>query len=172
MKTTVYIVTILLIILVLLFLFSKREIYTEIEIKSSEEEVWNTLVTFNEYPNWNPFIRNITGKLSTGSQLNITIYPVDADSMKFSPTLTNISKPHQLSWLGRFIMPGIFDGEHSFIITKTTKGNTRFVQKEVFQGILVPFVWGNLEPGTRKGFYAMNKKIKEKAEAFVSGKSI
>ena len=36
-----------------------KEIYTEIEINSSAEEVWNILINFANYPNWNPFMKQI-----------------------------------------------------------------------------------------------------------------
>ncbi|MDR7016726.1 hypothetical protein [Acinetobacter sp. 3657] len=36
-----------------------KEINTEIIINGSSEEVWNTLMDFEAYPEWNPFIINI-----------------------------------------------------------------------------------------------------------------
>lgn len=58
MKALIIIAAVIIICLVFLYLISKREIYTEVEIDASPETVWNELVTFEEYPNWNPFIRN------------------------------------------------------------------------------------------------------------------
>lgn len=68
----------------------------------------------------------------------------------------------ELRWLGRLWLPGIFDGEHIFEIEPVDADRVRFVQCEQFNGILVPFF--NLD-GTRRGFEAMNRALKERAEA-------
>ena len=48
-----------------------KEIYTEIEINSSAKEVWNILINFANYPNWNPFMKQINGELQEGSKLQV-----------------------------------------------------------------------------------------------------
>ena len=66
-----------------------------------------------------------------------------------------------LKWLGHLLFPGLFDGEHSFQLIDNGNGTTTFRQSEIFKGILVGLL--NLE-NTRKGFEAMNKKLKEMVE--------
>jgi hypothetical protein len=56
------------------------------------------------------------------------------------------------------------DGEHIFEL-HPSEGGTRFVQREIFSGLLVPLLWGTLEDPTRRGFDAMNRALKERAEA-------
>jgi hypothetical protein len=41
---------------------------------------------------------------------------------------------------------------------------TTFKQSEIFKGILVPFFKKMIENNTKKGFEAMNQKLKELAE--------
>ena len=36
--------------------------------------------------------------------------------MTFKPTVLAVHPERELRWLGRFILPGLFDGEHSFRI--------------------------------------------------------
>jgi hypothetical protein len=67
--------------------------------------------------------------------------------------------------LGRFILPGIFDGEHSFLLIDNGDGTTTFIHKENFRGILVPFMKKQLDNNTRRGFEEMNNKLKELAES-------
>ena len=37
-----------------------KEIKTEILINATPEKVWSILTSFDNYPNWNPFIKSIT----------------------------------------------------------------------------------------------------------------
>ena len=39
-------------------------LYSEIEIHSSQERIWEILADFSRYPEWNPFIRSIRGGLA------------------------------------------------------------------------------------------------------------
>jgi len=40
-----------------------KKIETEIIINTTPERVWEILIDFENYPNWNPFIRAIVGDL-------------------------------------------------------------------------------------------------------------
>ncbi len=164
MKTTLYIAAGLTIIVILLGLFSAREIYTEIEINASANSVWEVLTTFDEYPDWNPFIREISGELSEGSRLSVSIQPVGGDPMDFQPTLIKADKNHELRWIGRVLLRGIFDGEHYLIIEKISEEKVNLIHGENFSGVLVPLLWGSMESGTKQGFKAMNEALKSKVE--------
>ncbi|HSJ69937.1 MAG TPA: hypothetical protein VK921_19815, partial [Anditalea sp.] len=70
----------------------------------------------------------------------------------------------ELVWLGRLIIPGIFDGRHEFRLEETEVGETLFIHSESFSGILVPFMKKDLDTKAKKGFENMNKAIKSLAE--------
>lgn len=95
------------------------EIETCIEIESIPDEVWSILVDFAAYPEWNPFIRSIEGAAKKGARLSISIQPVDGKAMSFRPTVLEASPNKELRWLGRFLLPGIFDGEHYLKFSKS-----------------------------------------------------
>jgi hypothetical protein len=84
--------------------------------------------------------------------------------MTFRPTVLRSTPNRELRWLGRFIMPGIFDGEHYFIIEPLADSNVRFIQGEKFTGMLVPFLKSSLDRKTKAGFMAVNEALKRKAE--------
>ncbi|MDY9920045.1 MAG: SRPBCC family protein [Proteiniphilum sp.] len=44
-----------------------KEIRTEIIIRATSEKIWDILTDFENYPNWNPFITFIKGKVEEGS---------------------------------------------------------------------------------------------------------
>ena len=75
-------------------------------------------------------------------------------------------RERRFAWLGRLGgVPKLFDGEHSFAIEPLGPNRVRFVQSEKFGGILVPFLRKMLETSTRAGFEAMNRALKDRAEA-------
>ena len=61
-------------------------------------------------------------------------------------------------------MPGIFDGEHIFSIEPLGTNQARFVQREIFTGLLVPLFTRELDTNTRRGFEEMNQALKARAE--------
>ena len=78
------------------------------------------------------------------------------------PSVLKAEPNQELAWLGRLVVPGIFDGEHHLQL-QPRDGGTLFVQREAFRGILLPFVGGVLEK-TRRGFVQMNAALKQRAE--------
>jgi hypothetical protein len=137
---------------------------TEIIINSSPEKIWRILTEFKNYPNWNPFITSLTGNFEVGKKIMVRIEPPGAKVLSFTPTVTGFEPNKKLSWLGVFLMKGIFDGEHLFELEDNGNGTTMLTQSEHFFGILVPLFKKWLDNNTRRGFKAMNIKIKELAE--------
>lgn len=142
-----------------------REIKTDIEIAATPERVWSILTDFIAYPQWNPFIRSITGVVKTGEKLTVFIQPTGGKGMTFRPTVLVALPNQELRWLGHFLLPRIFDGEHYFQIEAISANKTRLIQGEKFSGLLVVLFESSLEGGTKSGFIAMNEALKVLAEA-------
>ena len=65
--------------------------------------------------------------------------------MTFKPVVKRVALHRELRWLGRLIVPGRFDGEHSFEILPTGgDAEMQFVQRESFQGLLATIFWKSL----------------------------
>src|SRR5262249_50798696 len=141
-----------------------RELRHEIEIDAPPERVWAVLTDFAAYPEWNPFIRQISGEQRVGARLEVRIEPPGARATTFKPTGRAIAANRELRWLGRLLVPGIVDGEHSLRIEPLDGGRSRFVQSERFSGVLVGFLKGTLAK-TEAGFEQMNAELKARAEA-------
>jgi len=136
----------------------EREIRHEIEIDAPPAAVWRTLTSTADY-GWNPFIRQIRGKLAVGEKLQVEIQPPGGRVMKFKPTVLEAAPGLRLRWLGRLLVPGLFDGEHSFELQPLPGERTRFIQTERFSGILVGLFRPTLDK-TRDGFAAMDEALK------------
>lgn len=138
-----------------------KEINTEIVINATPEKVWKILVDIERYPNWNPFITSIKGEMEKGSKIVVSIKPPNGNGMTFKPTILTKIDHKELSWLGKVIFKGLFDGKHKFELIDNGNGTTTFIQSEEFTGV---FVWLFNPQKTMSGFNQMNQKLKELAE--------
>ncbi len=141
----------------------KREIQNQIDIDATPAAVWAVLADTAAYPEWNPFLRRLSGELRTGAKLAVEIAPPGARAMTFKPTVLTSEDGRELRWLGRLLAPGIFDGEHRFRLQPLPDGRTRFTQSERFQGLLVRLFPGTVEK-TLLGFEQMNNALKQRVE--------
>ena len=143
----------------------KKELRTEILIDASASTVWRILTDFDQYPSWNPFIKKIMGALKTGASLEVLIEAPGGKPMTFKPKVVQVSSNKTFRWIGRLLMPGLFDGMHVFEIEELKSNQVRFTHREEFKGLLLPLLWKSLDKSTRQGFEAMNRAIKEQAES-------
>ena len=141
-----------------------KSLRTKIEITAPKEKVWDVLSDFPAYPDWNPFIKSISGELRTGARLDVRMQPPGGKGITLHPQVLSAIPGQELKWLGHLLVPRIFDGEHHFLIHEKSAETVTFVQEEVFKGILVPFT-GKLLEGTKQGFDDMNEALKKRAEA-------
>lgn len=141
------------------------ELRTETLIHASPERVWAELMDFAAYPAWNPFIRALSGDVRVGGRLTVHLQPEGGRPMTFRPVVRTLTPGRELVWRGRVGLPGVFDGEHRFALVPLPEGGVRFEHTERFSGLLVPFLHHWLEEGTRRGFEAMNRALKARAEA-------
>lgn len=136
---------------------------TQIHIDASAQQVWTVLTDFASYPQWNPFIRHISGELMEGARWNVSILPVGGAAMRFRPRVLTLQPQRALCWRGQFLVPGLFDGTHEFALETTAKGVT-LQHRESFSGLLVPVLRRSLKRGTRPGFEAMNEALRKRVE--------
>ena len=141
-----------------------KELSTEIEIQASGARVWQILTDFEHFPEWNPFIRWAKGRAIAGTRLEVRIQPSGTNGTTFKPVVLRAEPNQELRWLGRLILPGIFDGEHIFSIQPLDEQHVRFTQREIYTGWLVPLLAHGLDTDTRRGFEEMNQALKLRAE--------
>ncbi|PHI19037.1 polyketide cyclase [Lewinellaceae bacterium SD302] len=135
------------------------EIKTATIISATPRRVWEILTDFEKYPDWNPFITSLEGNPSVGNTVKIR-----AGGMNFEPEILACEVNQELRWIGKLLFKGLFDGEHSFLITDNGDGTVTFQQNERFTGALVALFKGKLGTETRSGFEQMNRRLKELAE--------
>src|SRR5256885_17131691 len=138
------------------------DLRTEVEIDAPVERVWEILTDFERFPEWNPFIRRIHGKMQVGSRLDVLIGATGTRPMRFRPTVKAVIPNRELRWLGRLGLPRLFDGEHIFQIEPLGPTRAQFVQRERFRGLFVPLLARSLNRDARRGFEEMNRALRER----------
>ncbi|WP_411965077.1 SRPBCC family protein [Haloferax sp. YSMS24] len=145
-----------------------RELTTSIEIDAPPERVWDVLVDFDHYDEWNPFMR-IAGRANVGATLVVHLMPPGGRESVFEPDVTRCEKHREFRWLGHLVLPGLFDGEHQFRLEPLDGGDrTRLVHAETFSGILAGLIFRFIGEETKAGFEAMNEALKIRVERLLA----
>lgn len=134
-----------------------------IDLAAPVDAVWKVLTDIESYSDWNPFLSIDRTPAAIGDRLLVTVRP-GRRTMTFRPTVTAFRPEREMSWVGRFLVRGLADGTHTFALSPLPNGDTRFSQREVFRGLLVPFL-GAVLRDTDAGFAAMNTALAARLQA-------
>jgi len=141
------------------------EIRTQIIINATPDKVWAVLMDFEHYPDWNSFIKNVSGEPKVGGQIQVSIVSPEGKQMTFKPIVLILEHHKEFRWLGRLCFKGLFDGEHMFELIDSGRGTTIFNHSETFKGMLVGLFKKQLKNSTRSGFERMNWDLKKRVES-------
>lgn len=141
-----------------------QKICTDIEINAPADKVWHFLTDFENFSNWNPFILVKSGKLETGSRLEVQLYLPDSKPVSFRPTVLKVKPLKEFRWKGSMWIRGVFDGEHVFRIEELDRNRVRLIQCERFRGVLAPLILHVMRRDIETGFEKMNRALKDISE--------
>lgn len=140
------------------------DLVTRIDIDAPPRRVWDVLTDFDHYHEWNPFAQ-IAGRPTEGARLHVELTPPNGRTTRFRPTVTRVEKGRELRWHGHLLVPGLFDGDHRFVLESVDGGErTTLTHAEEFTGVLSPLVWRFIGTETERGFEEMNAALKCRAE--------
>jgi len=140
------------------------EARTEIDIAAPPAHVWQVLTATENYGDWNPFLYEVEGTFTPGATVSIQSNSTQFGDMSFSPTILIVEPQKELRWIGDLPVPGLFQGEHYFLLTPTPTG-TRLIHGENFRGLLL---WVTDLGAIETDFEALNQGLKTEAEARAS----
>ena len=140
-----------------------KENRNEVEIQGSVGEVWEVLTNLEQYSEWNPLLHHAVGKVKIGEQVELSAKTASTD-MNFSCEVVKVEPQHEFSWKFHVGMPFLFRGEHIFRLEQIDDQRVRFIDREIFRGLLVPLQAKDLERNVKAGMVAMDEALKERVE--------
>ncbi|MEW1923814.1 SRPBCC domain-containing protein [Streptomyces sp. NPDC088360] len=143
----------------------RRSIETSVSIDAPFDVVWDVVVDFDRYRDWNPFIIEARGKAEVGQELSLRMQrPKKSEEEVHKPTVTVVEKNRQLQWSGIIRHPNVFRARHEFLLEKGENGGVLLRQREDFGGLTMPFA-GGMVWRIEEGFMLMNAALKVRAES-------
>jgi len=116
-----------------------REIATEIVIDAPARIVWDILVDFARYREWNPYIPSLAGTARTGERVRFVFRLVPGVPVPACARVLDFVPPRELRWGGG--VGGLLRAEHYMILEPLSESRVRFRHGEIFTGLLVPVAW-------------------------------
>lgn len=144
---------------------TNKNIETEITIYGSREAVWEAFSNTKDYPKWNPFIISLEGEFTEKEKLKVTLQTDSTKKgMTFRPRVIYYKEQEQFVWKGHLLIPGLFDGQHYFMIKQISDNEVVFVQGEYFSGVFSRLMLNKYGSDTKQGFEDMNVALKNLVE--------
>jgi len=144
-----------------LSLLPKAQLSTRIAIAAPPATVWALIADPAAHLLWNPNLRRMEGRLEMGETFLMSLGAVGKRPMTFRPTVLSRREGHHVTWRGRLMMPGIFDGTHTLRVEPDGQGGSVFFNEESFSGLLLSVM--GVEQ-FRPDFLAANAGLKRLAE--------
>jgi len=146
-----------------------QQVQTHIDIEAPASLVWAILADFRTYRRWNPLIRGVLGRPSTGTRIEMQLRSEGGDNVSVCSTMVRVRELRELRWLERWLVPGLFTSERRFRIESRPEGGVRFHHGEQAWGIMVPLLNQRRRLRAKPGFDAMNNALKQRAERACAG---
>lgn len=143
------------------FRLPKAALSTRIAIAAPPSAVWALISDPAAHLRWNPNLRRMEGRLEEGATFLMSLGAEGKRPMTFRPTVLSRREGHHITWRGRLLMPGIFDGTHTLRVESDGQGGSVFFNEERFSGLLLALM--GVEQ-FRPDFDAANAGLKRLAE--------
>lgn len=140
-----------------------KENRNEVEIKSTAEHAWHVLTDLEKYAEWNPLLYRGAGKVELGEKIVVYAKTASKD-MKFNCEVVQVVPNQEFAWVFHVIHPFLFRGKHIFRIEPIGDGKIKFIDREQFEGLLLPMQAKDLQTNGLAAMDAMGLALKKRLE--------
>ena len=130
-------------------------------IKATPETIWAILINAAAYPEWDPGVERIEGRIAAGE--TVTAYTKLTPGRAFPATVTAFEPGRKMTWTGGMPL-GLFTGERTFTLVPQGDGTVAFTLREVYSGLLLP-LFGRSVPDLTATFQQFVAGLKSRAES-------
>jgi hypothetical protein len=136
------------------------------EIEAPIALVYEVLMDFARYKEWNPFVVGVTGDARVGGFLMLDVIFHDGSRRPTRGCVEVITAPGDKAELtyryaGPFAPFGLVRGIRKQLLTRLDANRTRYDSSECFTGLLTPFLPA---AGIQRGFDDIARELKRRAE--------
>ncbi|MDZ4727253.1 MAG: SRPBCC domain-containing protein [Leptospira sp.] len=143
------------------------EVYSEIQINANKENLWQILTTPNEYNDWNPFIKQIFGKLELNEHILEIAYANDFLFLPFEMVIKSFKPNYELVYESPKSILGepFFFGHHRYLLEETAQGHVLFSHTALFSGLIALVQREHILTKVKAKHEEMNSALKLRAES-------
>ena len=136
-----------------------------VEIEAPQELVWDVLVDYARYPEWNPYTVRVDTTLSVGADVVLHLPDPANPGATFTTTevMRVIEAPHHLQYDTADHLPGIFAVRDQWV-TDLGGGRSSYRTTDVFSGEHAQAVYDLQGQWVKDGFDAVAHALKTRAE--------
>ncbi len=140
-----------------------KENRNEIEIHATAEQVWQVMTDLEKYPEWNPLLYRGSGIVEVGEIVKVSAKTATKD-MEFVCEVVKVDPYREFAWKFHVIHPILFRGIHIFQIESLGDQKVKFIDREQFEGLLLPMQAKDLTTNGLDAMVEMGKALKKRLE--------
>jgi hypothetical protein len=138
---------------------------TEITIAAPQSIIWNHLIDFASYSDWNPFMLEAHATLKVCGKIRFLETLQDFGQHWITAKFLTIAAPHEFVWQGYIYAPFLFNVRHSFQLESISSCQTRFTHSHQHTGLLVPYLCDRgVFQRSYEGYLTFNEALKKRCE--------
>jgi hypothetical protein len=142
----------------------KREVFTQIEINATKEQVWSVLTDFDKMPDWSSSFQGIVGEFKQGGKAKSYFKaPIGKKNMEFEHTIIEFAENVSFGWSDP-LMLGMKD-HHIYKLETLENGNTLFTQTDGVEGGATHFMGKLVTKNMEKSYLEFNQELKDRVES-------
>ena len=135
-------------------------LYSEININAPQSVVWDALVRKDQWRFWNTFLYDCDPglRIARGNEIFLAMQRLEGDEeTEFQPLITMLRPPTMMRWVST--IPGL-RCEHVFELRENVPGQTRYIHREIFSGVLSKVFLPFIRQDERQGLRRMSQQLK------------
>ena len=137
---------------------------TTFPVAATAETVWEILVDFERWPEWNPSVPSISGEDRLGSTLSMTLAMPRRPSAKVKAEITELVPERRFCWHGNIGGDRLFAGTREFEIASQPDDTVLVTHVETVTGLLFPVFRAVMGSAIQEHHDNLNSALKERAE--------
>lgn len=135
-----------------------------VEINAPQIWVWDILVDFKRYPQWNPFTVNVDTELKIGAEVNMMVHLPGRGKREQQEFMRAVDAPHTLAWGATFGLPFFLTALRTQRIEALGADRCRYRSTDELNGLLTPVIKALFARSMYDGFNNMSHALKQRAE--------